>query len=1021
MFQMRTVHFLLQVKVLLIITLTFTFSVNNTYTVDAAPESRESHESLENYHHHNLNRDDHDHRIAILIPFLSNSQPILPSYFPIFLRSVDGLSPLIDFFIFHNGQLSSLIHDEDDNKMRTGTGTATRGRRRRRTILDLPIPDNVKFIDLHNMTYFTSQFLQVMDVKRTRKSKGSKGLKKNGRKKDRDMNMSNREYDAIFTYYTRFLQSNPYVLIEFKPALGYLFQKYIANYTHWGYSDLDIYFGDVLSWITIDELTNFDIVTYGFGGDQQKAYLRGQFTFHKNEMELINMLWSDCDYLYNFDERFWRFLTKEEQYKLESAEGCYSSVAIKAGFEKRLRIKYAAKAWTNTVDDVDMAQFGVSAIFVNHIEERGSGEKGTVSSTRTITNTAKEKAKRSILIKKSDTATGAEYLHLMSMINSTSIVSSTNDIELPMQWEVGEMIPIHTQGEGARCMSWAPPQYQSNVCIRDIDNVTSHHTVFLINGKLYKQLYEERTNLFFLSPSSSRGYDNQQILSSESTENHVVIESRALFHIQEWKRNYRSSQLTSLKMVKDSLTGWTFYPEGVIPLFDSNQCDDLTGRNQNHLITRGGNDRSSSNSNDNDKRHFLLPPQYFCLLFKEKKRQHQYRDDCKWAVSWYDDVVYKLYGHDWGKNNSNDSIDVTLALTIRIRAFHDGYRREMNTIFDALQVNISNWNNQPFVLVICIVGSKSKGAFEEVYEQVNSIVSSMQCTNYLIGIVQKETDVNDDEEMAAGLISQKALINMAQSASLTRWTILGMDIEEKKMVLSEEASLFAQRAAISHQDQPGFIFVIPEFTIDNTSWLKFPPATSLSQLFQNITIEKCMRDHLLTSSQQVDNDSSVYYIQHQLHSLWWNTTKLETVSFAKDFAESKSYYPLLNEQINDIATRMSKVITRLNRLLLIDYIDELKNSPTFILMVDRYSPMGNNIFTSHVVPEIDELCGCLNMLRLSLFSMFNYRIKPLTGAFTWSSTMPPVHSHSGVKKCDKVLEEERLRMSKMMIIQGYRC
>ena len=37
-----------------------------------------------------------------------------------------------------------------------------------------------------------------------------------------------------------------------------------------GYSDLDIMFGDLERWITPDELTEFDIVTYGFG-DQHRV------------------------------------------------------------------------------------------------------------------------------------------------------------------------------------------------------------------------------------------------------------------------------------------------------------------------------------------------------------------------------------------------------------------------------------------------------------------------------------------------------------------------------------------------------------------------------------------------------------------------------------------------------------------------------------------------------------------------------------------------------------------------------
>ena len=77
----------------------------------------------------------------------------------------------------------------------------------------------------------------------------------------------------------------------------------MTGYSHWGYSDLDILFGDLPRWITHDELYDFDIVTYGYG-DQGRVYLRGQFTFHKNVPDTINQLWRGCKYLSAMDERF---------------------------------------------------------------------------------------------------------------------------------------------------------------------------------------------------------------------------------------------------------------------------------------------------------------------------------------------------------------------------------------------------------------------------------------------------------------------------------------------------------------------------------------------------------------------------------------------------------------------------------------------------------------------------------------------------------------------------------------------
>ena len=86
--------------------------------------------------------------------------------------------------------------------------------------------------------------------------------------------------DQFIQVATKWLGNNPYALVEFKIAFGHIFKDYLNDYSHWGYTDLDILWGDLQSWITTDEWNDYDIVTYTFG-DQNRAYLRGQFTIHK--------------------------------------------------------------------------------------------------------------------------------------------------------------------------------------------------------------------------------------------------------------------------------------------------------------------------------------------------------------------------------------------------------------------------------------------------------------------------------------------------------------------------------------------------------------------------------------------------------------------------------------------------------------------------------------------------------------------------------------------------------------------
>lgn len=56
---------------------------------------------------------------------------------------------------------------------------------------------------------------------------------------------------------------SPYYIVEFKPALGWLFREYLGEYSHWAYGDLDVLFGDMRNgWLEPEELKRFDIITF---------------------------------------------------------------------------------------------------------------------------------------------------------------------------------------------------------------------------------------------------------------------------------------------------------------------------------------------------------------------------------------------------------------------------------------------------------------------------------------------------------------------------------------------------------------------------------------------------------------------------------------------------------------------------------------------------------------------------------------------------------------------------------------
>ena len=197
-------------------------------------------------------------RLAIIIPYLPDADgaPTFPTYFDLFATSAAGSAEKIDFLIFHCFVPPSLMPNED------------------------ALPANVKLIDMNEDAKkcgLSRLFTRVTDE----------------RQKNNEMKIPLEKLTGMLS--TQIIDY-PYILVEYKPAFGHIFADYIQDYSHWGYSDLDVVFGDVTRWIDDDEWNDYDIVTYGFG-DQDRLYLRGQFTFHRNDPTYINQIWRHCRYV----------------------------------------------------------------------------------------------------------------------------------------------------------------------------------------------------------------------------------------------------------------------------------------------------------------------------------------------------------------------------------------------------------------------------------------------------------------------------------------------------------------------------------------------------------------------------------------------------------------------------------------------------------------------------------------------------------------------------------------------------
>lgn len=87
---------------------------------------------------------------------------------------------------------------------------------------------------------------------------------------------------------------NPYKIVDYKPMYGCIFKDYLENYSHWGYCDSDVIFGNLSFFITEELLKNYD-----------RIYQHGHMCIYKNTEE-VNFRWKTKHNLisYNYIEVF---------------------------------------------------------------------------------------------------------------------------------------------------------------------------------------------------------------------------------------------------------------------------------------------------------------------------------------------------------------------------------------------------------------------------------------------------------------------------------------------------------------------------------------------------------------------------------------------------------------------------------------------------------------------------------------------------------------------------------------------
>ena len=497
------------------------------------------------------------HRLAIILPFAGQTPDDVPAYMNLFCRGARAASDVADFLIIHNGVLAnahklSFCHS------------------------------NVKLIDLQSTEALAERLLRVLD------------------EKDEDDWEIPR--DRLLKVMTSYVKMYPYLLVEFKPAFGAIFQDLLTDYSHWGYSDMDMVYGDLGRHIEEKEWSQFDIVTFGFG-DQARLYLKGQFTMHKNTERTRN-LWNECDYLSHLDQRFYDIVQEREKFVLESAEGCYSAAILK---NTEISVKYAVKAWTD-VSETDTTYSHGLYMFQNshhpHKHVLAKAQRGETHNERLM-------------------HLPKDWFYLDPVYKNR---------KQPLQVPVGEMEPIdlpNGRNKDIKCMYWVQDKYNPYLCLQH--EVSSSETIFWVKGTLYKQKFVQK-------------------------ELHSKVESGPFFHFQEWKRRFRKNQLAV--MDDPGATVAVLLPEGGIVV---NQGGGTSKRHPPRPSPLGIPCAAWQIEDEDgvDVWPSHLPGQSYCLSGVADR--HKFHMECKNHATW-EEVKLFSKASGWGKFSA--LLDVTLVQVV---------------------------------------------------------------------------------------------------------------------------------------------------------------------------------------------------------------------------------------------------------------------------------------------------------------------------------------------------------------------
>jgi len=223
----------------------------------------------------------------------------------------------------------------------------------------------------------------------------------------------------------------------------------IPTYTHWAWLDMDMVVGDLPAWLELEELHDFDIVSYD--ANYQQLYLHGQFTFFNLSSNNACEGWIKLPHLSsalldNFHRKAHdRSCNRSPKACYEAEEGAFSYIMFQL---PDIKIKLAGKAVVFRLSPIHYIQGAIRSC--------GSFSKNNCDLSTPLLPLSRVKSE---------------------------VIEVDPTFPCPMLQKIGDMLPLLI---GDRCpMSWVRLKYW--ICSRQREE-NSH--VLYINGHWYMQKFK---------------------------------------------------------------------------------------------------------------------------------------------------------------------------------------------------------------------------------------------------------------------------------------------------------------------------------------------------------------------------------------------------------------------------------------------------------------------------------------------------------------------------------------------------